>query len=120
MTAEHGRQSTGDLLDASAEPGWGDQMLSYLLLAHDLMTTVGARRAAEWFTARDLAHAIAACRYFELDELGALLVDLPAAAVGDGPARHLDERYRQLVPDEDRLVEAAERKRLLTPADFEA
>ncbi len=120
MTADTGRQSTGNLLVAAPDPGWGDQMLSYLLLVHDLMATVGARRAAEWFTARDLARAIAACRYFELDQLAALLVDLPSAALGDGPARDLDARYRQQVPDEARLIEAAERKRLLTPADFEA
>jgi hypothetical protein len=105
--------------EASPDQGWGEQMLSYLLVVNDVITSAGTRTAAEWLTARDLAHAVAACRYFELDDLARVLLELPAAALGDGPARAVEERYRQLVPSDHQLAEAAERKRLRTPFDFE-
>ena len=69
-------------------------------------------------TDEQLARALDACRYFELDELAELLTVMPQAASSPRAAATFDAEYHRRYSTGDALVTAIRRKIDLCPEDF--
>ncbi len=97
----------------------GDRHLSALLLVDGMVQNGGPNHAADSCERAELAAA--AC-YFGIDDLAALMEELPAAASdhNDEDAEdRLSEAYYLLTQDGDRLDAAFEARYAATPQDFE-
>ncbi|MEV4281483.1 DMP19 family protein [Actinoplanes xinjiangensis] len=101
--------------------GVGDRHLRVLLLVHGMMCNGGPNHVADSYGA-EIPAAAEACRYFGLDALAALMLQLPAAASGyedeDVEAR-LSGAYYELVPDDATISDAFEARYAEAPEDFD-
>ncbi len=102
--------------------GIGDRHLRVLLLVHGMVCNGGPNHAADSCEPAEISAGAEACRYFGLDGLAALMLQLPAAASGyedeDVEAR-LTAAYCELVPDDATISDAFEARYAEAPEDFD-
>jgi hypothetical protein len=106
----------------STGTGVGDRHLSALLLVDGMVQNGGPNHAADSCEPAQLAAAVAAARYFGMDDLAAVLVELPTAASGqldDGAEDRLSKAYYELTQDGERLDRAFQERYAAAPEDFE-
>jgi hypothetical protein len=96
----------------------GHRQLRTLLSAHAALRGEGVIAADHRLSDAQLARAVDACRYFELDELAELLTVMPQAASSPRAAATFDAEYQRRYSTGDALVAAIRRKIDLCPEDF--
>lgn len=82
----------------------------------------GPNHAADGCEPAEITAAAEACRYFGLDRLAEVMLQLPAAASGyeaEDVEDRLSDAYYELVPDDATLVEAFEARYAAAPEDFD-
>lgn len=100
-----------------AGSGVGDRHLAALLLVDGMVQNGGPTHAADSCPSAELAAAAVAARYFGLDDLAAVIEELPGAA-GDDEAR-LSDAYFRVTLDGARIDAAFEARHAAAPQDFE-
>lgn len=101
--------------------GVGDRHLRVLLLVHGMMCNGGPNHVADSYGA-EIPAAAEACRYFGLDGLAAVMLQLPAAASGyedEGVEDRLTAAYHDLVPSDATIGDAFEVRYAEAPEDFD-
>jgi hypothetical protein len=105
-----------------AGTGVGDRHLSALLLVDGMVQNGGPNHAADSCEPGQLAAAAAAARYFDMEDLAALMEELPTAASGnndEGVEDRLSEAYYRLTQDGERFDTALQARYAAAPKDFE-
>ncbi len=98
--------------------GIGHQHLRHLLRVHEDLLRCGVATAVTLLTMREVAQAAAACRYFELDTLGELMMRVPHVTSSTRAARDFDAVYRERAMAGVGLSGAIRRKVAASPGDF--
>lgn len=102
--------------------GAGDRHLSALLLVDGMVQNGGPNHAADTCEPGQLAAAAAGARYFGMEDLAALIEELPAAAGGyddEGVEDRLSEAYLRLTEDGERFDAVLQARYAAAPEDFE-
>jgi hypothetical protein len=105
-----------------AGTGVGDRHLSALLLVDGMVQNGGPNHAADSCEPGQLAAAAAAARYFDMEDLAALMEELPTAASGnndEGVEDRLSEAYYRLTQDGERFDTALQARYAAAPKYFE-
>jgi hypothetical protein len=90
-------------------PRGGDAALAALLRAHSLVMNGGVRHAVEVLESRELAGACAGLRFFEFDDVAALLERAAGASREDPSDSALDAEYARAIPRDAAIVDRFER-----------
>jgi hypothetical protein len=107
---------------ACGEPGGarvGDRHLRALLRVHNVIMSGGPNHAADVCSPKEIAAAAAASVYYGLAGLDNVIRRLPDAAADEEAELDVDEAYHRLVPNDDALDRAFQRKFVESPSDFE-
>jgi hypothetical protein len=121
---DHGvKNNEADLIwnrACSADPlsGTGDRHLRALLRVHAMVKSRGLDHAVAVLADEDFAAATAACGFFGLSDLAAVIATLHQAADDDAAKARLDAEYRTLVPQDQALFDAFEARLAAAPQDF--
>ncbi|SDS99972.1 hypothetical protein [Actinoplanes derwentensis] len=102
--------------------GPGDRHLAALILVDNVVQNGGPNHAADSCEPAQLAAAAAGARYFGLNDLAAVIDELPAAASDrddDEAEDRLSDAYHEVFPDTSRLDAALAARYAVAPADFE-
>ena len=98
-----------------ATPGAGDRALSSLLLVHGLVMNGGVEHAVEVLSPNEVAAAILGFRYFEFVDVAELL---QSVASGKLSAEELDQRYWDLIPNDEAIAQKFKTRFRLSPNAF--
>jgi hypothetical protein len=98
--------------------GLGDAHLWALLRVHGCIMNGGTMFAAEVLDQDDFDAARAACVYFELPEIADVVSRI--AGMDDDGESAMNDRYYGLVPRDQVLSDAFERRYVSSPDDFDA
>jgi hypothetical protein len=96
--------------------------LSALLLVDGMVQNGGPNHAADSCEPAQLAAAAAGARYFGMEDLAALIAELPTAASGyddEGVEDRLSEAYLRLTEDGERFDAVLQARYAAAPEDFE-
>ena len=99
--------------------GLGDRHLRSLLLVHGMVTNGGPRFAAKSLAPANFEAAADACRYFGLDELAAVMLELPDAVSCTATDESCADAYRTLVPTDAVLFDAFALRFATHPEEFD-
>jgi hypothetical protein len=106
----------------SGGTGVGDRHLSALLLVDGMVQNGGPNHAADSCEPAQLAAAAAAARYFGMEDLAALIAELPSAGSGyddEDVEDRLSEAYLRLTEDGERFDAVLQARHAAAPEDFE-
>ena len=98
-----------------ATPGAGDRALSSLLFVHGLVMNGGVEHAVEVLTPNEVAAAVLGFRYFEFVDVAELL---QSVASGKLSAEDLDQRYWDLIPNDEAIAQKFKTRFRLSPHAF--
>jgi hypothetical protein len=105
-----------------AGTGVGDRHLSALLLVDGMVQNGGPNHAADGCEPAELAAAAAAARYFGVEDLAAVIEELPAAASGyeeKAIEMRLMQEYLDVLQDYGPLEAGIAARHAAAPEDFD-
>jgi hypothetical protein len=105
-----------------AGTGVGDRHLSALLLVDGMVQSGGPNHAADGCEPAELDAAAAAARYFGVEDLAAVIEELPAAASGyrdEDIEDRLGRRYQDVLRDYGPLEAGIAARHAAAPQDFD-
>jgi hypothetical protein len=105
-----------------AGTGVGDRHLSALILVDGMVHNGGPNHAADGCEPAELAAAAAAARYFGVEDLAAVIEELPAAASGyeeEDIEMRLTRKYHEVLQDYGPLEAGIAARYVATPQDFD-
>ncbi|HET9517395.1 MAG TPA: hypothetical protein VFO77_06690 [Actinoplanes sp.] len=98
--------------------GVGDQQLRALLRVHAVVKSRGVDRAIAALTDDDFTAAVAACGYFDLSGLAAVIASMPLTRGDEATVTRLEAQYKALVPQDQALFDAFAERLGAAPQDF--
>jgi hypothetical protein len=105
-----------------SHPGVGDKALAHLLVIHGLIMNGGLWHVLDARSEEEIGRGIEAFRYFGLDGVAELLAEAlllyQQETEDEEPIEQLNAKYDQLIPSDEYLVGAFERRFSKAPQDF--
>jgi hypothetical protein len=96
-------------------PAAGDRALSSLLLVHGLVMNGGVEHAIEVLSPNEVGAAILGFRYFEFVDVAELLQSVVS---GKLRTEDTDQRYWDLIPDDEAIAQRFKARFKLSPTAF--